>query len=111
MIFNAFDFDHQFGLTSLKTDLFTQLVKVQRLNSELEMILKMPKRKKDRWVEKNELFLTRMLEQLSSDSSLILESIDGDDQELSLSIEYVESLRDAMNTLSSILYHQQTSVS
>lgn len=98
------DFNSNLSLNSLKTDLFTRVTQVQQLNKELDKVLLMPKIIRKRWLKDNEAFLTQMMEQLSSDSSLVLDGIDGDKQEIDLSVEYIASLRDVMNALSSILH-------
>lgn len=104
MHFNPNFFDQFEKKFNLKTDLFTKTIKVQKLNQELERVLLLSPANRQKWMDDNEPFLTQMMEELTQDSGVVLEGIDGDVQEMNLSVEYVSSLRDAMSTLSSLLY-------
>jgi hypothetical protein len=103
------DFNSSLSLNSLKTDLFMKVTQVQQLNKELEKVMLMPKTRRRKWLKDNESFLTQMMEKLSTDSSLVLDGIDGDKQEIDLSVEYISSLRDVMNALNSILHASEKS--
>lgn len=105
MNFDLFDLDlPETEKVTLKSDLFSSVIKIQALNKELEKILQLPSNKRENWIDQNTDVLEQMMQELSTDSTIVLDGISGDDQEVNLSVEYISSLRDAMNTLSSILY-------
>lgn len=90
--------------SDLKSDLFVRVHDLNGIRQELDKILLMPKHQRDTWVEDNQAILHSMLESYVEDSSLVVEAIDQDPETVGLSLEYVESLRDVVFKVKTMLY-------
>lgn len=94
----------ELSANTLKTDLFTKITQLQRLTDELEHVMLLPKEKREDWIEENESLLGQFMDDMSDDSSLALEGMEGDDTEIELTVEFITQLRDVANMVQSILH-------
>ena len=100
----AFDFDNQATAPStLKFGLFVKTHKMKQLESSLKHIVLLPKDERDVWLKDHEELMNELLENFVQDSTLALDGLQLDPEATELSIEFVTTLRDVMNTLRSIL--------
>lgn len=95
------------GLVSndaVKLGLFVKNNQAQKLITEFERIRLLPPTERQVWLDDNELVLNRLLDTFAQDSIVALDGLGMDEETVSLSIELVTNLRDAMNTIQGVLY-------
>lgn len=92
----------------VKTELFTGIHQLERMNDQLENIMLLPRKKRDTWVEQNRERLNQLMDRLFEHSQIALQGVDGDVQTMQLSVEYVSHLRDVMNVMHSIFYGKKS---
>ncbi len=99
-----FDLDAQTTMPStLKFGLFVKTHKMKQLETSLKHIVLLPKEERDSWLHEHEDLMNELLENFVQDSTLALDGLQLDSEATELSIEFVTTLRDVMNTLRGIL--------
>lgn len=89
---------------SLKTDMFVRISHMNALNKLLRQVASLPPKQKQKWLRENSSFLEQFAQDFMQDSTLALQGVSGDKQEVKLSIEYVSNLREVMQVVGSLLY-------
>jgi len=93
---------------SVKFGLYVKTHEIKQLDSSLRQILLMPKLERQAWINEHEEVVNDLLDSFVSDSGMALEGLQLDSEALQLSIEFVTSLRDVMNTLRGIINESST---
>lgn len=88
---------------SLKTDLFIRINHMDKMSVELRKVLALNLTARKKWSKQNGKFLRQVMDEFLQDSTIALEAVDGDDQAMSLSVEYVSKLRDVMSIITNLL--------
>ena len=91
------------SIPSLKSDLFLKINQIKGMLDELEKVMLLPKKKKDKWVNQNYAFLQELMDEYLDDSEMVFEGITLDSQSRELAVEYVTNLRDMITIMKSIL--------
>lgn len=89
---------------SVKLGLFVKNNQAQKLITEFERIRLLPTPQRQAWLDENESVLNHLLDTFAQDSLVALDGLGMDEETVSLSIELVTNLRDAMNTIQGVLY-------
>ncbi len=76
---------------------------IRGMLDELEKVMLLPKKKKDKWVTQNYAFLQELMDEYLDDSEMVFEGITLDTQSRELAVEYVTNLRDMITIMKSIL--------
>lgn len=92
---------------SVKFNLFIKTNEIKQIIDSLQSVMLLPKKDREKWVTDHEEHVNRLLDTFMNDASLALDGLYLDNEALKLSMDYVTSLRDAMNTLHSILYEHR----
>lgn len=94
-----------FGLptASAKTTLFEKIAEMDQLAVELDRLAKLPKTLRDDWIQQHETKLLDFMDQLVDASDVAIDRMNGDAQEVELSVEYVTKLRQVANQAKSLL--------
>jgi|GEM_PF-1062809 len=94
--------DYSSTAAGLKFGLFVKTQEIKQIDSSLRHILLLPKRDQRRWLEEHEEFVSDLLDNFVSDSTLALDGLQLDGEAMELSIEFVTVLRDVMNAIRSL---------
>jgi hypothetical protein len=101
-------FSPQSQPAAVKFSLYVKTHEIKQLDSSLRHVLLMPVKDRQAWLEEHENFVNDLLEGFSNDSTMALDGLQLDPEALQLSIDFVTSLRDVMNTLRGILDDAQS---
>lgn len=88
---------------SVKFGLYVKTHEMKQLERSLKQILLLPKHERDLWLSDHEGYVDELLESFVNDSAYALDGLQLDAEAMQLSVEFVTSLRDIMNTLRGIL--------
>jgi len=100
---SLFDFDDYAAPGQIKFGLFVKTHEMRQLEQSLRHILLLPKIERNTWIKDHEDLMNNLLESFVQDSTFALDGLQLDTEAAELSIEFVTSLRDVMNTLRGIL--------
>lgn len=89
--------------SSVKFGLYVKTHEMRQLESSLKQILLLPKNQREEWLNDHEEYVNELLDGFVSDSTVALDGLQLDQEAMQLSVEFVTSLRDVMNTLRGIL--------
>lgn len=93
---------------AVKFGLYVKTREMKQLEQSLKHILLLPKSEREVWLEDHEELVNELLESFVSDSTLALDGLQLDPEAMKLSVEFVTTLRDVMNTLRGILEDAQS---
>lgn len=88
---------------AVKFNLFVKTHEIKQLDTSLRHVLLLPAKDRQIWLDEHEEFVNNLLDGFVNDSTLALDGLQLDTEALQLSIDFVTSLRDVMNTLRGIL--------
>jgi len=88
---------------AVKFGLYVKTREMKQLEESLKHILLLPKTEREVWLQDHEVLVNDLLESFVSDSTLALDGLQLDPEAMKLSVDFVTTLRDVMNTLRGIL--------
>lgn len=93
----------------LKVSLFTKIHEMQRMVRELNLIVQLPAADKKIWLDENESFLQKLLDNLTQQSPLQFDEPDMDQEMMKLLLEYTAVLQDLMSVVQNIFHVESRS--
>jgi len=96
-------FRDQVQPATVKFSLYVKTHEIKQLDDSLRQVLLLSSQERQIWVGEHEGFVNELLETFVNDSNLALDGLQLDPEALQLSIDFVTSLRDVMNTLRGII--------
>lgn len=94
--------------SAVKFDLYVKTREMKQLEQSLKHILLLPKSERQIWLQDHEELVNDLLESFVSDSTLALDGLQLDSEAMKLSVDFVTTLRDVMNTIRGILEDAQS---